>query len=388
MRDVAIIGIGDTVFGELWDSSLRKIGIEAGIAAINDAGISGDDVDALYVGNMSAGKFIEQEHLAALIADYAGLTKNHIPATRVEAGGASGALALREGYLSVASGAYDIVVVGGAEKMTDVGDDEITKIQAAAIDQEWESVFGATLPSLYAMIARRYMHEYGATREQFASVPVKNHANAAKNPKAQYRKAIKPETVLNASMVADPLGMFDCSPNSDGAAAVVLAPMEIAKKYTDTPIKISGSGQASDTLALHQRRDILTMDATVHASRMALKQARREVKDIQVAEVNDNYSISEIIALEDIGFVEKGKGAEFSYSGQTMIGGKVAVNTSGGLKARGNPLGATGIAQAVEIVRQLRGEAGERQVDGATVGLTHNLGGSGSTALVHILEVA
>lgn len=388
MRDVAIIGIGDTVFGELWDSSLRKIGIEAGIAAINDAGISGDDVDALYVGNMSAGKFIEQEHLAALIADYAGLTKNHIPATRVEAGGASGALALREGYLSVASGEYDIVVIGGAEKMTDVGEDEIMKIQAAAIDQEWESVFGATLPSLYAMMARRYMHEYGATREQFASVPVKNHANAAKNPKAQYRKAIRPEMVLNATMVADPLGMFDCAPNSDGAAAVVLAPMDIAKKYTDTPIKISGSGQASDTLALHQRRDILTMDATVHASRMALKQAGREVKDIQVAELNDNYSISEILALEDIGFVEKGKGAEFSYSGQTMIGGKVAVNTSGGLKARGNPLGATGIAQAVEIVRQLRGEAGERQVDGATVGLTHNLGGTGSTAIVHVLEVA
>ncbi|MCK4443702.1 MAG: thiolase domain-containing protein, partial [Thermoplasmata archaeon] len=249
MRDVAIIGIGDTKFGELWDRSFREIGIEAGLGAIEDSGITGQQIDALFVGNMSAGKFIEQEHVATLVSDYSGLSPRHIPTYRIESAGACGASALACARMSVASGIYNIVVVGGAEKMTDVGDTEAAEILSATADQEWESVFGATFASLYAMMARRHMHEYGTTREHMAAVAVKNHKNGSLNPRAQYRREIRPEMVLNAPPVAEPLGLFDCAPLSDGAAAVVLCPLEMAKKFTDTPIQIAGYGQASDTLA-------------------------------------------------------------------------------------------------------------------------------------------
>ncbi|MDH7507868.1 MAG: thiolase domain-containing protein [Methanomassiliicoccales archaeon] len=387
MREVAIIGIGDTKFGELWDLSFREIGIQAGLAAVYDANLSGDEIDAIYVGNMSAGRYIEQEHVGALIADYAGMTRNHVPATRVEAAGASGGLALRQGYLAVASGLHDIVVVGGAEKMTDVGDLKAIDIQSSAADQQWECAFGATFASLHAMIARRHMHEYGTTREQIAHVAVKNHKHGSLNPKAQFQKEISLDTVLRASPVAEPLGLFDCAPISDGGAAVVLCAMEKARKYTDTPIRIMASAQASDTLALHHRSDICSFEATKVAARRAFKQAGIEPKDIDLAEVHDNYTISEILAIEDLGFFKKGEGGKATIEGETAIGGKIAINTSGGLKARGDPIGATGVAQVVEIVAQLRGEAGKRQVNGAEIGLAHNIGGTGATAVVHILGV-
>lgn len=386
MRRVAVIGVGATEFGELWDSSFRDIGIEAGLMAVADANITSDMIDAVYVGNMSAGRFINQEHIGALIADYAGLARDHIPATRVEAAGASGGLALRQGFLAVASGLHNIVVVGGAEKMTDVSDVESAVIQSSAADQEWETELGATFPSLHALIARRHMHEYGTTREQLADVAVKNHRHGALNPKAQFQKEIKRETVLSSPLVADPLRVFDCAPSSDGAASVVLCPLDLAKDFTDMPIEIVGSGQASDTLALHHRKDICTMEATKVAAARAFKMAGLSTKDVDVAEVHDNFTISEILAIEDLGFFPKGQGGKATEEGRTGLDGEVAVNTSGGLKARGDPIGATGLAQAVEIVTQLRGKGERRQVKDAEVGLAHNVGGTGATVVVHLFR--
>ncbi|MGQ9588390.1 MAG: thiolase domain-containing protein [Thermoplasmata archaeon] len=386
MRRVAVIGVGDTEFGELWDLSFREIGIQAGLAAVADANISADQIDALYVGNMSAGRFINQEHIGALIADYAGLARDHVSATRVEAAGASGGLALRQGFMAVASGLHDIVVVGGAEKMTDVSDVESSVIQSSAADQEWETELGATFAALHALIARRHMHEYGTTREQLADIAVKNHKNGSLNPKAQFQREITRETVLSSPLVSSPLRVFDCAPSSDGAAAVVLCPLEQAKKFTETPIEIVGSGQASDTLALHHRKDICTMEATKVAAKRAFNMANLSQKDIDVAEVHDNFTISEILAIEDLGFFKKGEGGKATEAGLTSLEGEVAVNSSGGLKARGDPIGATGLAQAVEIVTQLRGKAGRRQVRDAAVGLTHNVGGTGATAVVHIFR--
>lgn len=384
MRDVAIIGVGCTEFGELWDRSFRDIFVEAGVSAIEDANLQGGKIDALYVGNMSGGRFIEQEHIGSLIADYSGLASFHIPSTRVEAACASGGLALRQGIIAVASGYHDIVIAGGAEKMTDVDVETTTDALAAAADREWEGVMGATFPGLYAMIARLHMHKYGTTSEQLASVAVKNHHNGTMNPKAQFQNEISIDAVLNSVMVADPLHVFDCSPISDGAAAVVLAPAEIAKKFTDTPIYVKASAQASGTLSLHDRPDITTIDAAVAAANRAYKMAKVTPKDIDFAEVHDCFTIAEICAIEDLGFVKKGEGGKASQEGMTAIGGKIPINTSGGLKACGHPVGATGVKQAVEMVLQLRGEAGKRQIDGAEIGLTHNVGGSGGTAVIHI----
>lgn len=386
MRDVAVIGIGLTKFGELWDKSFRQLITEAGAKAILDSGISGEEIDAMYIGSMSSGRFVGQEHIGALVADASGFSHLHIPATRVEGACASGGLAVRQGYLSIASGINDIVVVGGIEKMNDVSGTAATETLATAADQEWESFFGVTFPGLYAMIARRHMHEYGTTKEQLAQVAVKNHKNGALNPNAQYRREITLEQVLNAPMVADPLGLLDCSPVTDGAASLVLCAAEKAKKYTDKPIRIIGSGQGSDTLALHSRRDICTLDATVHAAKMAYKQAKITPKDIDLAEVHDCFTIAEICAIEDLGFVKKGEGGRAIKNNITTLDGQIPVNTSGGLKAKGHPVGATGVAQIVEIVEQLRGEAGKRQVKDARIGLAHNVGGSGATAVVHILE--
>ena len=386
MRRVAIIGVGDTEFGELWDYSFRDIGIKAGLAAVADANITADKIDALYVGNMSAGRFIEQEHIGALIADYSGLARDHVPATRVEAAGASGGLALRQGFLAVASGLHDIVVVGGAEKMTDVSDVESAMIQSSAADQEWETVLGATFPALHALIAHRHMYQHGTTREQLADVAVKNHKNGSLNPKAQFQREITRETVMSSPLVSSPLRMFDCAPSSDGAAAVVLCPLEAARKYTEMPIEIIGTGQASDSLSLHDRKDICTMEATRFAAKRAFEMANLTQKDVDVAEVHDNFTISEILAIEDLGFFKKGEGGRATEAGLTSLTGEVAVNSSGGLKARGDPIGATGLAQAVEIVAQLRGKADKRQVKDAKVGLTHNVGGTGATVVVHLFR--
>jgi acetyl-CoA C-acetyltransferase len=386
MRSVSIIGVGCTKFGERWDVSLRDLVAEAGVMAIDDSSVIGEQIDALYVGNMSGGRFVEQEHIGALIADCAGLSRLHIPSTRVEAACASGGLALRQSVLAVASGYHDIVIAAGVEKMTDVSSGTAADALAAAADREWECFFGATFPALYAMMARLHMRRYGTTHDQLALVAVKNHHHGCLNPKAQYQMEITVEDVDKSPMVADPLHVLDCSPISDGASAIVLAPTEIAKRFTDTPVRIVGSGQASDTLALHDRRDLTALDATVHAARQAFGQAGISPKDIDIAEVHDCFTIGEILAIEDLGFVEKGKGGEATEEGQTALGSQLPINTSGGLKACGHPVGATGIKQAYEIALQLRGEAGKRQVDDVEFGLTHNVGGSGGTAVVHIMS--
>ena len=386
MRDVAIIGVGDTKFGELWDASFRQLGIQAGLEALQDAGVGSRSIDALYVGNMSGGKLVDQEHLGALLADYTGLSRDHIPGIRVEAAEASGALALHQAWYSVASGVNDIVVAGGAEKMTDVSDEDAVQVRCAGIDQEWEGEVGATDIALHAIMARRHMKEYGTTREQMAAVAVKNHANGAKNPKAHYRNTITADAVLKATPVAEPLGVLDCAPVSDGAAAVVLCPADKARRFTEQPVRIAGIGHACDTLALHNRRDICTMDAVVRACKKAYHMARLTPKDIDVVETHDATSFTEIMTIEDLLLVEKGKAGQLAAEGATSIDGKVPVNPSGGLKARGMPLGAVGVAQVVELVRQLRGAAEGRQVPNAEQGLALNIGGTGGTACVTILD--
>jgi len=385
MREVAIVGIGCTKFGEMWDKSFRDLFIEAGLMALEDAGMSGAQVEALYGGNMSSGIFIEQEHVGALIADYSGLISNNIPSTRVEAACASGGLALRSGIIAVASEYHDIVISAGIEKMTDVGAEKAMDALAAAADREWEAAVGATFPGLYAMMARAHMHEFGTTREQLAQVAVKNHYHGSMNPRAQFRNKITIDSVISSPLVADPLRLFDCSPITDGAAAVVLVPAERAREFTDTPIYVKAASQASDTISLHDRRSLTSIEATTVAADRAFKTARLERSNIDVAEVHDCFTIAEIMAIEDLRFFEKGRGGPATLAGDTAIGGKIPINTSGGLKACGHPVGATGIKQAVEIVEQLRGDAGKRQVDGAEVGLTHNVGGTGGTVVVHIL---
>jgi acetyl-CoA C-acetyltransferase len=386
MREVMVVGAGMTPFGELWESSLRDLGIQAGLGAIRDAGITSSDIDALFVGNMAAGRLIDQTHIGALIADYAGLAGRNVPTVTVEGADASGAAAFHHAYLSVASGLHDCVVVGGAEKMTDLPDADVADIMSTALDQQWESFFGATLFSMYAMMARRHMHEHGTTREQLAQVAVKNHSHGALNPQAQFRRPIKLESVLGAAEVASPLGMLDCAPISDGAAAVVLCSGDRARKLPGQHFRVSASAQAGDTLSLGSRRSLTAFDATRVAMENALKLAGRSRSEIDFAEVHDVTTIGEIMAVEDLGFCKKGEGGKMAESGRTALGGELPVNTSGGLKARGHPLGATGIAQIIELVEQLGCKAGKRQVKDARVGLAHNVGGAGATAFVHILE--
>lgn len=385
MRKVAVIGAGISKFGEHWDKSIRELIADAGIKAIESAGISGKDIQAVYGGSMSAGRFSNQEHVAALIADQMGL--NPLPAVRVEAACASGGVAFREAYISVASGLYDLVVVGGVEKMTDVSTEAATSILGAASDFEWEVFHGATFPGIYAMMARRHMYEFKTTEEQMAQVAVKNHLNASMNPIAQYQNKITVDDVMNSPMVASPLKLLDCSPITDGAAAVIICSEDYAKRMNiSSPVWVLASAQASDTLALHDRKSLVEMNSTKVAAANAFKEARMTPKDINVAEVHDCFTIAEIIGIEDLGFFKKGEGARATEEGETALNSKISVNTSGGLKACGHPVGATGVKQVAEIFYQLKGEAGKRQVSNANIGLAHNIGGSGATAVIHIFK--
>jgi acetyl-CoA C-acetyltransferase len=289
--------------------------------------------------------------------------------------------------IAVASGLEDIVVAAGVEKMTDVGTGVSVDALAGAADREWEGFAGATFPGLYAMIAQDYLHRLPLTREQLAQVAVKNHYNGARNPIAQFQQEITIGTVLKSSLVADPLRLFDCSPITDGAAAVVVAPLERAREFCDTPIRVLASAQASDTISLHDRRDICTLDASVVAGKRAFAMAGLSPADIDLVEVHDCFTIAEICAIEDLGFCRKGEAGRLTGEGVTALNGDLPVNTSGGLKACGHPVGAAGIKQVCEIVQQLRGEAGKRQITGAEIGMTHNVGGTGATVAVHILGV-
>jgi acetyl-CoA C-acetyltransferase len=378
MREVAIVGAGMTRFGELWESSIRDLFTEAALGALDSAGT--DHVDAIYVGNMSGGRFVDQEHLGPLLAGAIGMSG--VPAVRVESACASGGAALRVAFHEVASGASDVVLAAGVEKMTDNLD--VTEILATAADQELEAYHGATFPALYAMIARAHMAAYGTTEEDLARVSVKNHRHGALNPKAQFGREVTVEQVMASSIVAEPLRLLHCSPVSDGAAAVIVCPLEDAAKYTDRPVRILASAMATAPMALADRADPADLEAVRLAAERAYAMAEIGPGDVDLAEVHDCFSIAEICCLESLGLVEKGHGGEAARSGMTALGGRIPVNTSGGLKSKGHPVGATGIAQAIEIFEQLRDEGGKRQVENARIGLTQNMGGSGASSVVHI----
>ncbi|MEE4273283.1 MAG: thiolase domain-containing protein [Thermoanaerobaculales bacterium] len=385
MRDVAVIGIGMTSFGELWRTPLRSLWAEAALAALDDAGL--DSVDLITIGCMSSGLFTGQEHLASLLADELGM--GGVPAARVESACASGGLAVRTGFAEVASGLSDTVLVTGVEKMTDVDGADSTYALGTAADGEWEGFHGITFPGLYAMLARVHMQQYGTTREQLAMVAVKNHANGLLNRHAQYHLKVDVEGVLGSTLVADPLRLFDCSPVTDGAAAVVLTTVEKARELQPDrpPVVIIGSGLATDTITIANRGSLAALNAVKLAGERAYAMAGRTPGDIHLAEVHDCFTIAEIMATEALGFFEPGQGGPAVENGLTALGGKIPVNTSGGLKSKGHPVGATGVAQVFEITNQLRGEAGQRQVEGARIGMAQNMGGSGGSSVVHILEV-
>ena len=333
---VAIIGVGQTKFGELWDKSIRRITLTAAGACLADAGVAGVDIDGLYVSNTSTSSFIKQEHQAAMAADSGGLLP--VASTEVEAACASGGVAVRHAYMAIKSGEHKVVMVIGCEKMSDISEREIADTLMSAADREWESQIGATFPALFALLARRHMMHYGTTEEQLAEVPVKAHNNAANNPNAQFRFKIGVEQVLRSAMVADPLRVFHCAPISDGAAALILCRGDLVGKFSGEPIWINASTQASDTLALHSRPHLTTFRAVKSAAKDAYAKAKIEPKDLDVLELHDSFSISEVIATEDIGLVEKGKGGSAIAEGYTAMDGEKPVNPSGGLKAKGHPV--------------------------------------------------
>jgi len=384
MRDVAIIGAGSTKYGELWTSPLRDLFAEATADCLVDAGVDRKQIQSAWIGCMSSGLFNGQEHLASILTDYAGLSG--IAATRVESACASGGAAFRAAYLEVASGASDFVIAGGVEKMNDGAD--ATFCLATAADQEYEVYHGVTFPGLYAMIANAHMHNHGTTYDMMAHVAVKNHRHGALNPKAQFPREITLDTVRNAVRVAEPLGLFDCSPVSDGAAAVLLAPVAVARDLGKPMVTIKGSGHATDAIALHSRPDPSRIPSVGMAARKAFAQAGVTTGDIDFCEVHDCFTIAELCCLEELGFYEAGQAGPATLAGETALGGRFPVNPSGGLKSKGHPVGATGVGQIVEVYDQLSGRAGDRQVPNARLGLAQNMGGSGGSCLVHILEVS
>jgi acetyl-CoA C-acetyltransferase len=353
---------------------------------MTDGQIEPEAVEAFYLGNFAGPAFTGQSHLAPFVASAAGL--GAVPATRLEAACASGGAAFFHAWSAVASGMYDLVLVCGVEKMTSQPTPRVAEILAAAGDVGGEMRAGATFPALFAMIARRHMHDYGTTREQLAAVAVKNHANGALNPEAHMRKIITLEQALAGKPVSEPLTVYDCSLVSDGAAAVLLAPLERAGEFTAKPVRVLGIAQTSDCLALDEKEDITTFASLTAAAAKAYRMAGLAPRDIEFAEVHDCFTIAEILAIEDLGFVAKGQGGPYTAGGATARDGERPVNASGGLKSKGHPVGATGVAQICDLARQIRGEAGDMQLRRHSIGLAQNLGGSGATSVVTILGAA
>ena len=383
MRPVAVIGIGKTPFGAFPDRDLHSLAVEAGEKCLNNGHTDPAQVDAFFLGNFAGPSFAGQNHLAPYISTALGV--HGVPATRVEAACASSGSAFFHAYNGVASGVYEIVLVVGAEKMTCQPTPRVTEILAGAGDCGGEIKAGSTFASLFAMIARRHMHEFGTTREHLAAVAVKNHANGALNPDAQMRKVVTMAQAMAGKPIADPLNLYDCSLISDGAAAVLLAPAERAAEFTDKPVRVLGIAQASDFVALDQKPDITTFPAVRRASGIAYRMAGVGPADIQLAELHDCFTIAEIVAIEDLGFAARGEGGPFTLEGHTARTGDKPINTSGGLKSKGHPVGATGVAQICDLVLQMRCEAGERQVPRHSLALAQNLGGTGASCVVTIL---
>jgi len=380
---VSIVSAGLSKFGKLEGFYAREIFAEAAKEAFDRCPNLDPkkDIKALFVGQMGE-SYEHQGHTGATVADWAGLL--HIPATRTEAACASSGAALRAAIYAVLSGLCDVVMVGGVEKMTHRTTPEVTEYLAMASDYPFEQWHGITFPGLFALMATAHMHEYGTTEQHLAMIAVKNHYHGSLNPKAHMQKEITLENALSSRVIAWPLKLYDCSLITDGASCLILTKPELAKKYTDTPVHIIGSGQASDTIGMYEREGFTSLTAAKLAAKKAYEMADVKPEEIDVAEVHDCFTIAEIIAYEDLGFCKPGEGGCLVESGDTKLGGRIPVNTSGGLKAKGHPVGATGTAQAYEIYLQLTGQADKRQVKDAEVGLTHNVGGSGATAAVHI----
>ena len=377
------MGIGKTPFGAFPGRDLRSLAVEAGEKCLQNASAEPAQVDAFFLGNFAGPSFTGQNHLAPYVSTALGI--HEVPATRIEAACASSGSAFFHAYNGVASGVYDTVLVVGVEKMTNQPTPKVTEILSGAGDCAGEIKAGSTFASLFAMIARRHMYQFGTTREHLAAVAVKNHANGALNPDAQMRKAITMQQAMAGKPIADPLNLYDCSLISDGAAAVLLAPAERAAEFTDKPVRVLGIAQASDFVALDQKPDITTFPAVRRAAEKAYAMAGVRPADIQLAELHDCFTIAEIVAIEDLGFAPRGEGGPFTLAGHTARTGGIPINTSGGLKSKGHPVGATGVAQICDLVLQMRCEAGERQVPRHLLALAQNLGGSGATCVVTIL---
>ncbi|MBS7606628.1 thiolase domain-containing protein [Candidatus Bathyarchaeota archaeon] len=379
----AIVSAGLSKFGKRDGFSSRELFAEAVKEAFDTCPNLDPkkDIKALIVGNMSEA-FEHQCHSAPIMSDWAGILP--APSVRVEVACASSGAAIRYGLFAIISGLCDVVMVGGFEKMTNRTTLEATEYLAMASDFPLEQWNGATFPALFALMATAHMHKYGTTEEQMALVAVKNHHNGTLNPKAHMQREVTVEQVLSSRIIAKPLKLFDCSLISDGASCAILTRPDIARKYTDTPVYIIGSGHGTDAIGLYERDDLTSLKATRIAAKEAYDMAGLSPKDIDVAEVHDCFTIAEIIAYEDLGFCNPGEGGKFIESGAPTLDGSLPVNTSGGLKAKGHPVGATGVAQLYEIFLQLTGQADKRQVDDCEIGLTHNLGGSGATCIVHI----
>lgn len=386
MRTVAVAGIGKTAFGAFPGEDLRSLTVTAIGKCLADAALTPPEVGAFYLGNFAGPEFLGQSHLAPYVAGAAGISG--VPCTRFEAACASSGTALYHAYTAVAAGMVDVALVAGVEKMTHESTPRVTSILTEAGDVRGEGRAGATFPAVFAMIARRHMHQYGTTREHLAAVAVKNHANGFHNALAHMRKQITPEQALHAKPICEPLGLYDCSLVSDGAAAVVLMPADRAPRAPLAP-RILGIAQASDHVALDQKADITTFPANVRAGQKAFQMSGLAPKDVDLLELHDCFTIAEIIALEDLGFVPRGEGGPATAAGYTAPDGTKPVNTSGGLKSKGHPVGATGVGQICDLVIQMRGQAEpERQVVRRQVGLAQNLGGSGATSVVTILGAA
>ena len=378
MHQVAILGVGQTPVREHWDISLRDLAVQAGRAAMQDAGVA--KVDAIYVGNMTSGDLGQQRQLGALVADFLG--QWGVEAVKMEAACGSAASAMRQGIISVASGEMDAVLVIGVEKLTESPGKQTTAALATAADADYELVHGVSFVGLNALVMRRYMHEYGYDRHDFAPFALNAHANGAKNPNALFQQAINQRIFDAGRIVADPISLYDASPIGDGAAALLLVPADKAPQA----VRVAGSAAATDTLAIHDREDPLWLKAAEQSAQHAYSQAGIGPEDVDLFELHDAFSIMAALSLEACGFAERGQGVRLAQDGEILPDGRVPICTMGGLKARGHPVGATGLYQLVEATLQLRGDAGAAQIDGARIALTQNIGGSGATIVAHVLE--
>jgi acetyl-CoA C-acetyltransferase len=382
MTRVGIIGIGHGVFGRRSDATVQELAFEAFRDAMEDAGIEKTDIDASVIGSVP--EYHKQRSLPGVVQEYLGLVPR--PTWLTEVACASGSAAIRTAWMAIGAGVHNVVAVIGCQKMTELSTPEILALMGRVGEVQWESVFGTTFPGYYAMFAERHMHEFGTTRKQMFEVSIKNHFYGAKNPYALFRKEITMEKAVASDEVATPLQVYDCCANADGAACVILANEEKAREISKKHIWLDGMGCATASMSVLRRPSLTGLPSAEKAANDAYEMAGVKPEDIKVAEVHDCFSIAEIMAYEDLGFCRKGEGGKLIEDRETYIGGKIPVNVDGGLKAKGHPIGATGVSMTYEIAKQLRGEAGDRQVPDADIGLTHNVGGIGQYCFVQVLR--